>query len=341
MTVRVESIEDLQTMIRNGERDKLSIFQHPLLPLDPSLSEDDDRWIRFLMDDNSGRHVRTSNEFNANQERRNYNEERASQPPPPHELFRLVIQCRNLRSGQPTSPETANHNFTSYQEFDKAVTVLGARRDVLFSILEPSTETVDNADNISSSSSFCSNASTDDGRVKIWDVHLHDKDTLLHNGGYLESFTEIIDGLGFRLRPDLMWFDRRMTAPIAFHQRYHRHAVLFVDLHDPASAPNTRDAVRAFRQECRQLRETQPPDHPELAIVCLVVPVSCVPFEELSYGPISYCDKNSFPCSFCFIHYNAANTTTAIVTVHTNVFVLHARASGIFPNIGAFFQWVV
>eukprot|EP00536_Pseudo-nitzschia_multiseries_P012520 jgi/Psemu1/326873/estExt_fgenesh1_pg.C_4820010 len=76
--------------------------------------------------------------------------------------------------------------------------------------------------------------------------------------GVGSASVSITDELSFLLRPELLWFDRRATAPIAFHPRYKQHAVLFVDLHDHArSAPTTRDAVRIFRRECRNLRRKQ------------------------------------------------------------------------------------
>jgi len=202
---------------------------------------------------------------------------------PAVEPFRVVVQCRDNTSSDNTNNDTLEAQLSSsqqttlklYQEFDQAVRILGARRDVLFSILEPDAKKERKSGDFSS---FCGlpnsneTASVDNGRIRIWDIHLHE--TLLYNGRYIESSLNILDGLSFRLRPELLWFDRRMTAPIAFHQRYLRHAVLFVDLHDPTSASKTRDAIRIFRQECQKLQQEQPRylSRPDLAIVCLVVP---------------------------------------------------------------------
>lgn len=302
--IRVESLGDLRTIIRNTEGTK--ILQNPLLPLDPDLSEDDDRWIRYLMDDDS---ITTNSipdndvyHFDIN-DRNNDHEKHGEETRDP---YHVVVQCRNsmgkelrdenhdgVESTKSQEQRSSSEHSTIhlYQEYDQAIKVLGARRDILFSILEPGAK-----DRKSSQlSPFC-NLLSDDGLIRVWDFHSNEPFTEVKLDasfeGHLNNSAVILDRLSSRLRPEVLWFDRRMTAPIAFHPRYRRHAILFVDLHDRTSAAKTRDAIRLFRQECRRLKKEQQlkmnhlnsvinqsvaemtdGDDVETSFVCLIVPV--------------------------------------------------------------------
>ncbi len=284
-TVRVESLLELQNIIRNADEHK--ILQIPPVPLDSDLSEHDEQWIRYLMDDSSD----TTNCIDTNDLEKQegfFDEIRNCQRREStiQNLYHVIIQCRNFMGNK------APHSILQlYQEYDQAAKVLGTRRDVLFSILEPHS----NGES-SELSTFC-NAPSDDGLVRVWNVYSNeslsdfrfdedgDKNFAENN---LNNSTTMINQLSSLLLPEVLWFDRRMTAPIAFHPRYRRHAVLFVDLHDPTSATESRDAIRLFRQECRQhqteqqrktnlsVGETNASTNDDNTFVCLVVPVSCL-----------------------------------------------------------------
>lgn len=304
--IQVQSMQDLWNIIRNAN--ELKILQNPTLPLDPDLSEDDDNWIRYLMDDNSG----TSNNDRDMNDRKNDNEKRDEerkdgggscsqcQSVMAHS-YHAVIQCRNSiekevideekynsfddtrLQAQPSSKRSIVH---LYQDYNQAIRALGARRDVLFSILQPHAEDR----NSSQFTKFC-NSPSDDGLVKVWDFRSNkplaelrheEEHKKWFSEGYLNNSAGILDALSSWLRPEVLWFDRRMTAPIALHPRYLRHAILFVDLHDRDSAWKTRDVVRLFREECRRLKMEQlhhsvvkliDGDDVENSLVCLVVPV--------------------------------------------------------------------
>jgi hypothetical protein len=309
--IRVESLRDLRNIIGNAKG--MKILQNPLLPLDPDLSEDDDRWIRYLMDDESS----TTNSipdddfyhFDMN-DRNDDHEKRGEETRDP---YHVVVQCRNSMGKEiidenHDSVENANSQeqrsssqhstIQLYQEYDQAIKVLGARRDILFSILEPGAEDR----NSNQLSPFC-NLLSDDGLVKVWDFYSNEPFTEVRRDdenenekeifeGYVNNSAGILDRLSSRLRPEVLWFDRRMTAPIAFHPQYRRHAIIFVDFHDRTSASKTRDAIRLFRQECRRLKKEQQlkmnhlnsvinqsvaemidGDDGENSFVCLIVPV--------------------------------------------------------------------
>ena len=272
--IRVGSLRDLQNIIRNSG--EIKVLQNPPLALAPYLSDDDDVWVRYLMDDDSGKinsipyrdlHHGDMDDMNNNNEKDEAGTcpQRQSTAGDP---YHAVVQCRNnVREGivgesHNRVKSTDYQAQQSYDEYDQAIKALGSRRDVLFSILEPDAEN----QNSSHLSPFCS-APSDDGLVKVFDFR--SMETLVEVGHgdeneevvfeeYLNNSAGILDQLSSRLRPALLWFDRRMTAPIAFHPRYRRHAILFVDFHDRSSASKTRDVIRLFRQECwRQRREQQ------------------------------------------------------------------------------------
>ena len=319
--VRVDSLQTLRNIVKNS--DELKLFQRPLLPLDPDLSEDDDRWIRYLMDDSSGG-MKTgldNDAYHFGMNDRNIDHEKCEEESkdemgscPHHQSIRgydyyVVVQCRNKMGqgiidknrderidSEAQGSNSQNSTVLLYQEFNQVAKVLGSRRDVLFSVLEPDIE----KHNSSQLSPFCEFQS-DDGLIQVWDFHSNDSHADIGHdeakekaifGRFFNNSADVPNSLGLRLRPELMWFDRRMTAPIAFHPRYRRHAILFVDLHDRSSAAKTRDAIRSFRNECRQLkREKQTvmelpnsvlnqsvegmiDDYVEAnSFVCLVVPV--------------------------------------------------------------------
>jgi hypothetical protein len=302
--IRVESLGDLQTIIRNTEGTK--ILQNPLLPLDPDISEDDDRWIRYLMDDesNTTKSVPDNDVYRFDINDRNNDHKKHGEET--RDPYHVVVQCRNnmereiidqnddgVKSANSEEQRSSSEhsNIQLYQEYNQAIKVLGVRRDVLFSILEPVLEDR----NSSQLSSFC-NLWRDDGLVRVWEFHSNvrrdDGNEKEFFEGHLNNSAGILDRLSSRLRPEVLWFDRRMTAPIAFHPRYSRHAILFVDLHDRTSASKTRDAIRHFRQECRRLKKEQQlkmnhlnsvvnqsvggridGDDIEIFFVCLIVPV--------------------------------------------------------------------
>lgn len=287
-TIRVGSLRSLQDIIRNTN--KMKIFQSPSLPLDPDLSEDDDSWIRYLMDDDSSTTSRSpshslyqmdmTDKMNDNEMDKGESKDEEGSCPYHQSVikdsYHTVVQCRK-KVGRESLDENNDvvENFhlqderssslnsitKLYREYDQAVKVLGARRDVIFSILEPDTE-----DQISSDLyTFCDSQS-DDGLVKVWGFHsneplvevrLDEENEIFFLEKNFNTSVGIIDRLSHLLRPEVLWFDRRMTAPIAFNSQYRRHAVLFVDFHDRTSALKTRDTIRLFRQECRRLKREQ------------------------------------------------------------------------------------
>ncbi len=320
-SVRVESLRELQTIIRNANDFK--ILQSPLLPLDPDLSERDEKWIRYLMDDDSGttncrsdfdfHYFDTNDKINHLEEHEETYDEVRSCPQERsniRELYHAIIQCRNYKGNKAQRPSSPHSIVQLYQEYNQAIKVLGPRRDTLFSILEPHSEGMESSE----LSGFCDSPS-DDGLVRVWNLHsneslsefrLDEEREQQFFEEKLNNSTNIITQLSSRLLPDVLWFDRRMTAPIAFNQRYRRHVILFVDFHDPTSALESRDAIRLFRQECRQLQMEQQlktnnlqsvlnhtvgdatdGDNDENSFVCLVVPVSNVDVDSSS--PLSTC----------------------------------------------------
>ena len=285
--IRVESLQKLRNVIRNTN--EMKIFQNPPLPLDPDLSQDDQNWIRYLMDDDSNATKSSpyyENLFDKNGEIMNldkHDEEpndgpgtSSQRPSTVRDQYYVIVQCRNYMGGKMIDEihngvEGANlqaqrsslrHSISQlYQEYHQAIKVLGTRRDVLFSILEPDTE------NLKSSqlSLFCDSLG-DDGLIRILNIHSneslaevgHDDDyEMFYFDENINNTASRINYLSSWLRPEVLWFDRRMIAPIAFHPRYRRHAILFVDLHDRAGASETRDVIRLFRQECRELKKKQ------------------------------------------------------------------------------------
>jgi len=282
--IRVGSLRDLQNIIRNT--DKMNMLQHPSLPLDPDMPEDDDRWIRYLMDDDS---ITTNslnndlyhvgmNDRNKDHEKheKGSKDERGSCPQRQlmmREPYHIVVQCRNklgkeiteknydgVKSAKSQARRSSSQHLTTelYQEYDQAVKVLGVRRDALFSILEPGS-----VDQNSGDSSFCDLLSND-GLVKVWDFHsneslskvrLDEENEKSFFERYPNDSADILKSLSSQLRPEVLWFDRRMTAPIAFHPQYRHHAILFVDFHDRTSASKTREFIRLFRQECRRRKK--------------------------------------------------------------------------------------
>jgi hypothetical protein len=281
-TIQVESLRELRTIISNSDG---MILQNTQLPLDPDLSKDEDRWIRYMMDDtHSGSYsmFSTKNDYiyggdlEGNKEDdeagRRQQQQRTTITT---DSFRVVVQCRKkIRNSQMKSASE------SYQEFDRVAKVLGAKRDVLFSLLEwDDDDNVDlDADDRNSSVSFCNfRDDDDDGLVAVWEW---DGDRSLLAEGFgeppfsvMSTTTTIVDGLSIWLRPNLLWFDRRF-ASIAFHPRYRRHAVLFVDFHDRTSATKMRETIRIFRNECRRRRRNIDAETDDTIIFCLVVPVS-------------------------------------------------------------------
>jgi len=263
--IRVESLRELQTIISNSDR---MILQKTPLPLDPDLSKDEDLWIRYLMDDtpvgtNSLLSVESDYAYEVYEERINEKKESEAaqqQLQKRSDSFRIVVQCR-MNSQMPSTIE-------SYEEFERAVKVLGARRNVLFSVLEldKTSEDYDDQDR-NSVVSFC-NLRDDDGLVAVWDGSLLGDDELF---SVIPTTTTIVDGLSSWLRPLIFWFDRRF-ASIAFHPRYRRHAILFVDFHDRASAAKMRETIRIFRNECRRRRRNSNAETDDALVVCLVVP---------------------------------------------------------------------
>jgi len=280
-TVRVGSLRELQNIIRNA--DDFKILQSPPVPLDPDLSAHDEQWIRYLMDDNSGT-ANCIDTGNLEKQEGTFGEigdclQRGSTIQNP---YRVIIQCRNFMG------EEAPHSILQlYQEYDQAAKILGTRRDVIFSILEPHSD-----GGSSELAPFCS-APNDDGLVRVWSFYSNESlaEVDFDEGGKnqfaeenLNNSTSMINQLSSLLLPEVLWFDRRMTAPIAFHPRYRRHAVLFVDFHDPTSATESRDAIRLFRQECRQhqteqqrktnrsIGKTTASANDDSTFVCLVVP---------------------------------------------------------------------
>ena len=281
-TIHVESLRELQTIISNSDG---MILQNTQLPLDPDLSKDEDRWIRYIMDDT---HSGSNNMFSTKHdyiyggdlEGNKEDDEAGRQQQQPQrktiatDSFRVVVQCRkNIRNSQMTSASE------SYQKFDRVARVLGARRDVLFSVLEwDDDDNVDvDADDRNSSVSFCNfRDDDDDGLVAVWEWESDSSLLAEYFGGppyVMSTTTTIVDNLSIWLRPNLLWFDRRF-ASIAFHPRYRRHAVLFVDFHDRTSATKMRETIRIFRNECRRRRRNSDAETDDTIIFCLVVPVS-------------------------------------------------------------------
>lgn len=283
--IRVQSLTELRNIIRNS--DEMEILQNTPLPLGPD-NKVDHQWIRYLMDDDTG-DTSDWHEDGADFEEGLFPQIESMS----HNPYHVIIQCRNYLGEKVIEEisdgvEAANLQVRRsslrdsisrlYQEYDQAVKVLGTRRDTLFSILEPGFE----ESNSNILPPFCDSLS-DDGLIKVWDFPSnqslaevdhddgHDKG-LLHD--HFNNSAGLIDELSSWLLPEVLWFDRRMTAPIAFHPRNRRHAILFVDFHGRASASKTRSAIRLFREECRRLRMEQYGDDDESNFVCLVVPVS-------------------------------------------------------------------
>ncbi len=291
--IRVESLTELRNIIRNAG--EMKILQIPPLPLDPD-NEADHQRIRYLMDDDTGetRSDSGDNDHNRHEDGADFQEGRFPQiQSMSSDPYHVIIQCRNYLGEKvideiPNGVEAANLQVRRsslgdsisqlYQEYDQAVKVLGTRRDTLFSILEPGLEDSTSND----LSPFCDSLS-DDGLIRVWGFPSNqslakvDLDDGYDRGSlhdYFNNSVGLIDELSSWLLPELLWFDRRMTAPIAFHPRNRRHAILFVDFHDRTSASKTRSAIRLFREECRRLRTEQDVDGEESNFVCLVVPVS-------------------------------------------------------------------
>lgn len=318
-SVRVESLRELQSIIRNANEYK--ILQSPPLPLDPDLSEHDEKWIRYLMDDDSGttncrsdfdsHYFDTNDKIKHPEEHEETYDEVGSCPQDRSNIrdsYHAIIQCRNYRGNKAQRTSSPHSIVQLYQEYNQAIKVLGPRRDTLFSILEPRSEGMESNE----LSGFCDSPS-DDGLVRVWNFHSNESlsEFSLDEEREKEFFeeklnnsTNVITQLSSRLVPDVLWFDRRMTAPIAFNQRYRRHVILFVDFHDPTSASKSRDAIRLFRQECRQLQmeqqlktnnlqsvlnhtvgEATDGGNDENSFVCLVVPVSNVDVDSSSPLP--------------------------------------------------------
>ena len=318
--VRVQSLRDLQDIIRNNNQNK--IFQHPRLPLDPDLSQEEDGWIRYLMDDDFGAiNVSPQNNYlhDDMNDRNDHDggtgnekESRSGHRSQSGESYHVIVQCRNMMGMQITnekqediestnSPEqqsSLQHSILElYQGYNQAAKVLGARRDVLFLVLKPHTTVPD----FSQPYSFC-NVPSDDGLVKVWDFYLNEPpveggiDEEILEGfseGYINISSSLLDNLRSHLLPPVLWFDRRMTAPIAFHPQYRRHAILIVDFYDQKSGQVSRDIIRLFRDECRRLRKKMywkvknlnstlsqsavdmiDVEDVETSMVCLIVPVS-------------------------------------------------------------------
>jgi hypothetical protein len=284
-TIQVESLQELRTIIRNSDG---MIHQYTPLPLDPDLSRDEDRWIRYIMDDthigpNSIYSTKNDYIYGGDLEGNKEEDDEAGRQQQQQQRttittdsFRVVVQCRKkIRNSQIPSP------IESYQEFDRVAKVLGARRDVLFSVLEwDDDDNVDvDVEDRNSAVSFCNfRDDDDDGLVAVWDGDGNNSSILAEGVGeppfsVMSTTTTIVDGLSSWLRPNLLWFDRRF-ASIAFHPRYRRHAVLFVDFHDRTSATKMRETIRMFRNECRRRRRNSDAETDDAIIVCLVVPVS-------------------------------------------------------------------
>lgn len=288
--IRVESLNDLRNIIRTA--DETSILQNPPLPLGPDLSQADQEWIRYLMDDQAGE-TRSNSEgidYHRDEEGADFGEGSFPQVETTfHDPYHVFIQCRYYLAEKATDEISDGVEGTNlqarrssvgdsiswlYQEYDQVVKVLGPRRDTLFSILEPGLEN----GNSNKLSPFCGSLS-DDGLIRVWDFpsnqsltkvdHDDDHDRgLLHD--HFNNSASLVDEVSSWLLPEVLWFDRRMAAPIAFRPSNRRHAILFVDFHDRTSASNTRNAIRLFREECKRLRAEQQFS----PFVCLVVPVS-------------------------------------------------------------------
>jgi hypothetical protein len=255
LTVYVRSFNDLQDDIFTTNGNNI-LRKSPPMPLDPHLSEEEDEWIRYLMDD-IGAVVHDDNvsskdgDLHVICQCRHYdvnNDDEASDPP------RDKKDDGDVSNGPVSS--SSSLNLTLYSEFDLVSHVLSARRDVLFCVL-------------SGNCSYDGEDPIDDGSIAAFTVSpdtswvLQKKRLLLPSDG--KNFTDWVNPM---LRPDVLWLDRRMTAPILFHQQYGLHAVLFVDFHDRTTREVMRDAIRIFRAECQHQREQYGDD----SMVCLVVP---------------------------------------------------------------------
>lgn len=256
--ISAESLQELEKTIENTSP---MILQSTPLPLDPDLSGNEDAWIRYLMDDvgYDGKRLYTKpkNDYYSNiQNKETFDDDQVC----------AIVQCRveyKIDEYSETVPVTS-----LYQEFDRAVKVLGSRRDVLFSLLDLDGRRIHNEAKGKNNNSFCTSPE-DDGLVALISRPFSDEGQ--YKISVLSNTSSIVDGLSLWLRPTVLWFDRRF-APIAFHPRYRRHAVLFTDFHNEESAGNMRDAIRLFKNECRKRQRNDVENSSDNFIFCLVVP---------------------------------------------------------------------
>lgn len=250
LTIQVASLNQLRHDILEAYRGKV-VQRAPPIPLDPHFSQEEDQWIRYLMDDDI--------------DDTDTNGIVARDP------MYIVCQCRRKGVDGSETPEPPKYYNgqeeepllpTMYREFDEIAHVLSARRDALFCVLQDECEFINAINNANEDGGF-------DGSVAAFTVHPETDWALQQTGLLLASDnTNSSDWISAMLRPSVMWLDRRMTAPIAFHPRYHLHAVLFVDFLDRSTAEDMRDAVQLLRRECQEERRRNGDD----SLVCLVVP---------------------------------------------------------------------
>ena len=301
LTVHAKSLQDLQEIILSSAyrgRDRSSggddegggggptknhksllLRNSPPIPLEPHYSESEDEWIRYVMDDgNRNDHFHYNDGDDDN------------------DTFHVICQCRCCDGRYDSNNEyssligeddtidgnddidngsesidvhksyrtsTSSLNLTVYNEFDLVANVLSARRDVLFCVLTENCSTNDDDDNDDHSPDADGSISSFTvGPDNGWKL---EKNRVLQPSSDGKNFTDWVSPM---LRPDIMWLDRRMTAPILFQQQYAVHTVLFVDFHDKSKVDIMRDAVRILRSECQDQRKR----YGDESMVCLVVP---------------------------------------------------------------------
>ena len=215
-------------------------------PLDPHLSQEEKSHIHYVM---------------------GYQDDEHNVVDP----FFVVLQCRPLEE---TDQDLQDDLSLVYEEYALLANALVAKRNVLFGTLleckaagsvDIYSYTLTHHDESHSTSSLEELGTWDYDLEEHVMVELDDseesRENLEEKAGTVisESLSRF---LTMHLSPSVLWFDRQMTAPIAFIHSF--HAVLFVDDHDWESSRDiTKHFIQRFREACQQYRSS---------IMCMVVP---------------------------------------------------------------------